>query len=343
MTSETSPHLPAASEEHLPVFREFLYADLDRARSLIAQLAGGVPEEERGTSGASRRFNVGAASYFGYNSERRTEEYQQRSLLDALFPELESILEAEGWLTDISDIIHGDAEVPELTDAVTPGSIVRLTADAQLFDSEYIARVLGGMSVAVGGIGAVATSPDPTPQTSKKHNERKPRNPPIPPNYAETGRLEDLVEPFSSELAAGVTPEMFRGVIRTARGMFHQGLHVLILTRGTAGWTATARLQQGRRYLDAEPDVLFSRYGTTPQEWTIVGTIGHFSEPFQAAGLDDLNFMSDGGMTISRPQFVSGLNALMSHVAGFGFADTPPHPGFSVIPMAVYRIIPKAR
>ena len=91
MRADASGAHPAEVETH-SVSREFLYADLDRARSLIAQLLGSVPEEERGTTGTTKRFSLGAENYVGLNKERRSEEYRQRSLLDALFPELDGIL-----------------------------------------------------------------------------------------------------------------------------------------------------------------------------------------------------------------------------------------------------------
>jgi hypothetical protein len=37
------------------------------------------------------------------------------------------------------------------------------------------------------------------------------------------------------------------------------------------------------------------------------------------------------------------MNSMMGAVAGAGFADVPPYPGFSIVPMAVYRpILPRA-
>ena len=87
------------------VFREFLYADVDRARSLLAQRVGGVPEEERVTGSTSSKFNIGVKNYlsygqdgrneqYSYGQDGRNEQYEQRSLLDALFPGLEETLEA---------------------------------------------------------------------------------------------------------------------------------------------------------------------------------------------------------------------------------------------------------
>ncbi len=45
--------------------------------------------------------------------------------MPALFPELEALLEAEHWLTDVSDILASDSDDPaELMNKVRPGSII---------------------------------------------------------------------------------------------------------------------------------------------------------------------------------------------------------------------------
>jgi hypothetical protein len=336
--SEPNVHQPGVPV----VFREFLYADMDRARSLFAQLAGGIPEQETTTSTRSRAFNVGAKQLFGYGRDLNTQDYEQRSLLDALFPELERILE-NGWLTDISDIVHdpGITDTASLTSLVQPGSIVRLTAKTQLFDAEYLARALGGTSVAIDGImffsGAKTAEPGSKKYTDKRSRaERKPYS-------DEIRNLEDLVEDFPlTPLLSDVSADYLRNIIRIAKGMFSNGLHLLISTDGGVGWTATARLQEGRQYLDAEPDILFSRYGTEPQEWIIVGTIGHYSTELNPLATQGLNFLTDDKIAVDRTRVVSGLNTLVSKAMG-GFADIPKFPGFSIVPLAVYRLIPHAQ
>lgn len=337
----TQPPQPSSDPGALRpvVFREFLYADVDRARSLLAQRVGGVPEEERVTGTTTRKFNIGVKNYLSYGQDGQNEQYEQRSLLDALFPGLEETLEVEGWLTDISDVTR-DPSIDDpaiLTNLIYPGSIVRLTADGQLFNSEYIAQVLGGTSIAIDGI--MGFQP-PTPLAPGKKASSKPPRPTR--GVVDPARLEDLVEDFDPRLF-GVEPMVLRNMIRIARGMFNKGLHLLFSTTGGVGWNATARLQEGRKYLDAEPDVLFSRYGTAPQEWTIVGTVGRFSTKPDPASMEKVNFLSPDGQSISRARFVNGLNSLMGLIGGQGITDTPEYPGFSIVPLAVYRLIPEAK
>jgi hypothetical protein len=325
-------------------FREFLYADLDRARSLFAQLVGGVPEEERMLLGRSRSFNLGVKNYLGYEGGKNAEDSQQRSLLDALLPELESLLESQGWLTDVSNVVHDQqCTARELTDLVGVGSIVRVTADAQLFDAEYVARILAGASVTIGSVARLSSLADNSGRPQGQSTKGKgPKSRGGPVRFADTGRLEDLIEDFDARLLGGASAQLLRDIVRVSRGMFSHGLHLLVSSRGAAGWTMTARLQQGRLYLDAEPEVLFSRFGIEPQEWTIIGTIGQFASSDVDFESGEFDFLDAGGK-ISRSQFVTGINSLMGMIAGQGLADTPPFPGFSIVPMAVYRLIPQTR
>jgi hypothetical protein len=155
-------------------------------------------------------------------------------------------------------------------------------------------------------------------------------------------QLEDLIEEFPPAILGGIPAHFFRSMVRVARGMFPNGLHILLEGDGRVGWTATARLQKGRQYLEAEPDILFSRYGTAPHDWTIVGTVGYFAEPSDPDDLKGLDF-TNKDKSVNRTKFVTGLNSLTTVVANLGFADSPAFPGFTIIPLAVYRTIPQAK
>ncbi|WP_143517095.1 hypothetical protein [Pseudonocardia sp. MH-G8] len=336
-----------AEDENVVVFREYLYADLARARSLLAQRLGGVPEEHRSTDSALGHLAVGMRNYLGIGRETKTETYEQRSLLDAIFPALEELLDAERWLTDISPVVHSSesANPSDLRDLVEPGSIIRLTAHAQMFDASYVAHTFAGTSAAVGGISALSSSPNSGTTSGGRASGPQRERPGKSPKHGQPSvpvKLEDLIEDFPSAAMQGMDVRTLREMVKVTRGMFGDGLHLLLNTTGRVGWTATARLQKGRQYLDAEPEILFSRYGTAPLQWTVVGAIGHFSERSSTTGLREMDFMNPDG-TASRSKMIAGLNSLMALVANQGFADTPPFPGFSIIPLAVYRLIPTAR
>jgi hypothetical protein len=335
--------------EYPTIFREFLYADVERARSLLAQRLGGVPEEFRTTDGTVKHLALGAQRYLGMGRETKAESYEQRSLLDAVFPVLEEVLEVEQWLTDITDIVESNESTdPDiLLSAVSPGSLVRLTGSWQLFDASYVAHTLAGTAAAADGIASLAPQePQAPPGRSGGRNSsggRKPRETKSSGRIDGSPRLEDMIEDYPAAIMGGVEARQFRAMVKVSRGLFAEsGLHVLLSGPGRVGWTVTARLQRGRQYLDAEPDILFSRYGTSPLQWTVVGTIGHFANQITPNAGDKSNLLTAAG-TMNRAKFVGDVNRLMSYVANQGFADVPPFPGFSIVPLAVYRLIPKGR
>lgn len=82
------------------ILREFLYVDTDKVRAMLAQLDGGVAEEERETNKQEKKYTVGPRSVAQHLQVTGGERYTQKSLGDAIFPMLEAALESEGLLRD---------------------------------------------------------------------------------------------------------------------------------------------------------------------------------------------------------------------------------------------------
>lgn len=328
-----------------PVLREFLYADIERVQSLLAQLLGGVPEEDRSTESVLRHRAVGMAKYLGVGRESRVEEYEQRSLIDALFPALEDVLESEGWLTDISEEIDdaSDKDLSRLESRVPAGAIVRLTAPGHLFDAEYVAKTLAGAAVAIDGVTDFQKAPPDAARGQGRSAAKKPSSrPPGQRNVPGPGRLEDIIEDFAPDLLGeAVTASMFRSLVRVSRGLFPTGLHLLMESGAGAPWSVVSRLERDQRYLDSETDILFSRYGVDPLDWTIVGHAGHWAKRTTGVDLAAIPTVRNG-RAINRTGLISVVNGLMSEMAAAGLSSSPAHPGFSIVPIAVYRIIPHA-
>ncbi|MFD4195948.1 DUF6414 family protein [Amycolatopsis thermoflava] len=332
MTSElTNPDAQMPPQ----VLQEFLYADIDRARSIMSQLIGGVPEEDKVSEGLGRRFDAGLKTYLRFSKESKGEEQVQRSLLDALIPGLEETLLTEGWLTDIQDHLADESLTQEdLEKMVPPGALVKFSAPGQLFDARYLAEVFGGTSVIASAAHFFAEKA--RSQSISKGKTSRPKSP--RPNHDAPGNLEDAVEDIPTGAFGPIGSDDLKGLIRIARGTFGAGLHLLLTARPNRPWSITTRLQEGKRYLDVERDVLFSRYGLQRQNWTIFGTIGRYAPKSVAA--PDGNFFDDG--KLNRDEFVAQVNQLLGHLAGQGLSDSPKYPGFSLVPIAVYRSIPPA-
>jgi hypothetical protein len=108
----------------------------------------------------------------------------------------------------------------------------------------------------------------------------------------------------------------------------------------------SARFQQNRRYFDADADLIASQYGLSKQQWTIVGTIGHYSRPLTevqvVTALANARGTLDAEGNFTRRYLISMMSNIIQHFGAVGLSDLPQHPGISVIPMAVYRSFERA-
>jgi len=120
--------------------------------------------------------------------------------------------------------------------------------------------------------------------------------------------------------------------------MFTPGLHLNMRPTGLDSHVVTARLQEGRQFLDGDPEVLFARYGAGQQEWTLVGSLGHYGETVTEAATDDPALVDADG-NVNRSRFAAFVNNFLSYLGTLGFIDVPAEPGFSVVPLAVYRVV----
>jgi len=341
--------MTAESEPSGRVLRDYLYVDVDKVKSIAGQLESGVPEETRLTSKDAQRTTMGWRAFLSYSPESSEEGYVQRSMLDSLFPELEDILE-HGWLEDISeDFQQTDRDVFKRVQSRRPeGSLFRLTADGYLFDVRHFASLFANVATALGGYqefekavkdlaatmaaqqAGAAPKKERSPKGSCKDGQRQ--------GGPALDRLEDAIEEFAPQY--GMSPAFLRSMVRTARGVFSPGLH-LLMENEAAGqpFNVTARLQNNGRYLDASPEVVASRYGVKAQRWTIVGTVGHYSMEPAAAGLASLSIENELADDFNRLRFVRTLNSSVSEMAESGMIDLPQHPGMAAVPIAVYRAV----
>lgn len=322
------------------ILREFLYVDTDKVRAMLAQLDGGVTEESRETEREESRTTVGPRVAAQYFKGVGIESYTQKSFGDALFPMLEDALESEGLLRDISQEV-ADIEQwnsGDLKKRVAPGSLVRISAPGSLFDARYVASAFsafGAVNVGLQGIGAAPVSPPAPPGKGKQGQGHRRDGVSKPKSDASSPlQLEDSIPDFPG--IGGTTGSMLRSFVQISRGIFAPGLHINLTP--VAGVLIGARLQEGRRFLDSEADILFARYGTERQEWTLMGSVGSYGT--EETVVPEMDFYNPDG-SVNRGDFAECMNAQMRNLGRIGFIDLPQYPGFSVVPFAVYRSIPR--
>ncbi|MEU6000523.1 hypothetical protein ABZ837_22195 [Streptomyces sp. NPDC047197] len=251
---------------------------------------------------------------------------------------LEDALDSEGLIRDISEEV-ADVEQwnsGELKKHVPPGSLVRISAPGSLFDARYVASAFsafGAVNVGLQGIGASPVTTPPPPPKGKKGQGQQRSTPkastPPPP------QLEDSIPDFPE--INGTSGSVLRSFVQISRGIFAPGLHINLTP--VTGVLIGARLQEGRQYLDSEADILFARYGTERQEWTLMGSVGSYGTA--ETELPEMDFYNSDG-SVNRGDFAECMNAQMRNLGRIGFIDLPQYPGFSVVPFAVYRSIPRA-
>lgn len=326
--------MPNSSPENVRLLREFLYVDTDKVHALLSQLSGGVPEEARATRRESRSTSVGPRAV-QHRSGRDTEDYIQSSLTDANFPELESILEAERILQDLTETLSESSAWRESAwrETSPPGSIIRVTLPGSFFDARYVARQMVAFASVISGLQGMGSMPG---RSNTRTQERQARR------GEQSPQLEDEI-PLFGELpgedgGTRISREFIQSIVRVARGLFTPGLHLVLYPEDGVEYALTARLEEGRRYLDTEPEILFARYGVDPQQWTLVGIIGHYAEPEDVVTFSSANLVDDNEH-VSRIRTARFINSFMKHMGVSGFADLPQYPGFSVIPIAVYRSV----
>ena len=150
-----------------------------------------------------------------------------------------------------------------------------------------------------------AGAPPKKPPPQKKY--------PRTPDVESATALEETIEDFAPQFS--MSPGFLRAMVHAARGAFTPGLQlVMSSTASDNSLTVSARLDGTGRYLVSSPDLVASRFGFKPQRWTIVGTVGHYSEPPEEAAAANAaneleNELAEG---FSRARFVRTINQVYS-------------------------------
>ncbi|PSK99306.1 hypothetical protein CLV63_10327 [Murinocardiopsis flavida] len=324
------------------ILREFLYVDTDKVRSMQAQIDGGISENQGNTTKKMKTTSGGTKGILSHQQEWGTEVHVSKSFGDAMFPILEESLESLGILKDISE----ELTFPEfwssdaLQHEVPIGSIVRISALGSLFDARYVATSFANFATIYTGLQGIGAAPRSSKVTNGKQQQtRNQRRGNVNNEKIEIEELEKMIPDFEmpGEPGKAIGADRLRSLVRISRGMFNPGLHLNLTPTQDDRLSIGARLQEGRQYLDSDPEILFARYGTKKQEWTIVGTVGQYSR------MEDAVYPGDPGLAdainVYRNRTAEYINSFMGAMGAQGFSDLPQYPGFSLVPFAVYRVI----
>lgn len=318
--------------------REYVYVDVDRVAGLAGQLYDGVPQKAIKVAARQKRIDVDL-KLLKSGRHAGSEESTERSLADGLFKDLENDLESLGLLRDYSDDLAHNDSWEKVEQLLTAGQIIRITAPGTLFHPAQMSEAILGIATAAMGLADLGLDKEGTaPRTAippkAKSPEQKLAERAANRSAAEPRHPEDYLPSVPNLPVMDVPRRLLSGLIRVTRGTFSEGVHLHLRPLGVDGPLISARLEPGRRFLDSSPEVLFSRYGLAEQEWTAVGVIGQFGSRISPPPVSDVTNV-DG--TVNRARFVDLVGNFLATSAGL--VDLPSAPGFSLIPLAVYRSI----
>jgi hypothetical protein len=319
--------------------RDYLYVDLDKVSGLASQLYDGVPDRATNVTARQKKLEADLKLIRG-GTGSSAEDAIERNLGDSLFKDLEADLESLGLLTDLSESLADIETWESIDDLVSPGQILRITSRGTIFQPAQMSEAILGLATAAHGIAQLdieqpdEARPKTVPPKAKSDAQKKAERSARQHSSAEAKYPEDLLPPGETIPLMNVPRAQLSGMIRVTRGVFGEGVHLHLRPAGQIGPIVSARLEEGRRFLDAAPEVLISRYGLAEQEWTVVGVVGQLGRQSGGDVIDDVT--NDDG-SINRARFVDLVGQFLEQTSGL--VDLPRAPGFSLVPLALYRSI----
>lgn len=308
--------------------KEFFYVDVDRTRSLLAQLQGGLVE--RLTSATDRRPADGKqASHFEAGMEgsylRAVTRQESRSFQEMTFVAFESLADQQGLIHDLgsesSDVsrwlsgeIHAD---------LNEGQLIRMTCDVQILDGKLFSGRIARFEKMLDGF--LAIRPGVTPRNST------PRD-----------RERELAS-ARAEFLGGLQPKQLNALVDFVEAFVGEDISFRALPCGAQHLTLGfgGSLLGRREYIQEERDSLFARYGTVASSWTCVMQIAAIPSTVRSTGQEAVpppGMVSDA---FDRATFEGVAINLLSQMEQAGIVDGPQWPTISVTPLAVYRSVPR--
>lgn len=344
------------------MIREFLYVDVNRTRSLLAQLEGGVIEAEVRRTGLDDTNELGAKvlGIGGKGSWATSESHEEsRSLVDLTFVVFEEAAAAQGLVVD-AQIVTDPTEwrSGSVHSLFQEGEILRITGDIQITDPAFVSNrfaLLDEFMASLVEMQVEMLKDEALRQVGVDLSELRGQLARAPRDQRRQleRRLLQAEEDAESSARAGVEAQLRVGELESMKKLG-------VVLRSFLGDTISARLlacgdQQpelgfagsllGRdEYIQREREELFSRYGSVLRNWTMVMQIANIpplEDSSAGVSIDSsawTDLMSSGG--INRAAFEAAASGLLRMLESFGVAEGPRWPTISVVPLAIYREVP---
>jgi hypothetical protein len=314
--------------------REFFYVDVDRVRSLLAQLQGGIVDAIKAETSSkleggaeAKVFGIGGRGTYGRGD--RTEE--SRSLQELTFVAFEERANEEGLISELGDEFFDPRawQRGEVHSLLSEGELVRLTCKVQVLDGGLFRERIGRFQKM--GRALVELSPPET--TSKMTAKQKAQ--------ASEAAIAAIIGNSGQLVAISEFVETFVGDAISLRLLPCGSDHMQFSFSGA--------LLGRREYIQEERESLFSRYGNTSSSWTAVLQIAAIpSQPDETNNpAAEIEKASEEGAMLTPSGEIN--RAMVDHLAGqllaqmeyIGIVEGPRWPSVSVTPLGLYRTVPR--
>lgn len=331
----SAPDLIGEARDDVRRAKEFLYVDIERARSYYAQLNRGVIDSIVSTA-ASSSARDGEAKLAGFGigggAAREASRQESRSLQDLTYVVLEESLQREGLLTDLGqEWTDADGWTSgRLHEHLHEGQVLRFTGDVQVLDPSFVRNRIAQVARVARAIAGVAlpeaeTEPPrpPARQGGRTHAGSKGKT-------AAQAR-EAQKDVAVAALLGGASSLMLEDIAEFVSGFTNDSIMVRAQPCGPArpelhfGGVLLSRSD----YLQDDREALFSRYGSQPADWTVVMQVARIPTPAPPDAAE-LQPLTPGGQVdrVAVERMVSNLVTQVEHTGlaeGSAFPRCPGH------------------
>jgi hypothetical protein len=237
--------------------RQFLYIDVDRVRSYLAQLDEGVLESvvdragsDKGAKISAQLFGVGPEGSISGTSGRE----ESRSMQDLTFSYFEENANSKGWILDL-DESYSDPDswdTSAVHDTLAEGQLIRVTSQAQVFDATFFRQRLDRLRAFSRAVIEVSSS-DALAGKSQRDRDR-------------------IIAQAERQMWDGTDPSLVGAISDVMVSLLGEeiALRVLPCGREHPEYSFGGVLLNRSDYLQKEREALFSRFGSFLSGWTFV-------------------------------------------------------------------------
>jgi hypothetical protein len=345
------------------VIREYLYVDVQRTRSLLAQLEDGVVEQQVKRTALDDAAELGASllGIGGKGAWSAHESYEEsRSLMDLTAVIFEEAAASQGLIVDIDP-----SQVPEewsdgtVHSILREGEILRATGEILITDPAYIGARFEGLDGFMSDLVEMQVGIARDALRALRDAELEGHRAQLQSaNANQRKQIERKLRALDEELEAAARRsvedelgakgvDQMRGIMKVLQSYLGSAISVRLLACGLDrpehGFAGS--LLGRDSYLQREREELYSRYGSVLSGWTMLMQVARIpteeaTSSARIANSSDWGELAAGG-SINRAAFEGVASQLLQMMESIGVAEGPRFPTISVVPLAIYRPIPE--